>query len=69
MSDHHKTVAVSNPGGAPQQFRVQYRDERNGIWKHCGAFLSRREAEQYMDQLKPAGIATRLIHFRIPSAA
>ncbi|MGI9517660.1 MAG: hypothetical protein ACR2NP_11475 [Pirellulaceae bacterium] len=69
MSDHLKTVAVSNPGGAPRQFRVQYRDETNGIWKHCGVFQSRGEAERYMNQLKPAGVATRLIHFRIPSAA
>ena len=69
MSENFKTIAVNNPGGQPKQFCVQVRENNRPIWKRSAVFLNREAAEQCRDELRQQGVETRVVHYRLPTAA
>ena len=69
MSKQIKTIAVNNPGGQPRQFCVQVRDEDRMIWKRSAVFLDHESAERCKAELQDQGVETRVVHYRLPTAA
>ncbi len=69
IQDKHKTIAVNNPGGPPRQFCVQFRENARTIWKRSAVFLDQDAAKNYCLELQNQGLESRLIHYRLPTAA
>jgi len=59
------SVAVSSPGGAARQFRVQYFDAPTGQWQMFATFRSPDLAQSCLDDLIRTGLQARLINYRI----
>lgn len=64
-----RTVAVSNPGGRAPHFRVQVRGTDHENWRHSAVFGNRQLADQFARELEQGGLQSRVVHFRLPSAA
>lgn len=65
----HKTIAVNNPGGQPRQFCVQIQVGNQNLWKRSAVFLNQKSAEQCSLDLQTQGKVTRVVHYRLPTAA
>ena len=69
MRDTIKTIAVNNPGGQPRQYCVQVRDVGMRHWKRSGVFVDRASADSRNQELQRLGKETRVVHYRLPTAA
>lgn len=69
MRDTIKTIAVNNPGGQPRQYCVQVRDSEILQWKRSGVFVDQAAADLRNQELQRLGKETRVVHYRLPTAA
>lgn len=58
-------VAVSSPGGAARQYRVQYHKPAESDWHLYATFRSRDEAEDCEKQLQQRGLESRVVAFSL----
>ena len=59
------SVAVSSPGGAARQYRVQYHAPTESQWQMYATFRSRDRAEDCEKQLQKRGFESRVVAFAI----
>jgi hypothetical protein len=65
----YKIIAVNNPGGQPRQFCVQLRSGVDQNWQREAVFRDRESATRCCQELQRQGLQTRLVHYRLPTAA
>ena len=63
------SVAVSSPGGAARQYRVQYHSPADSQWQMYATFRSRDLAEDCEKQLQKRGYESRVVAYAICPAA
>jgi len=63
------SVAVSSPGGAARQYRVQYHAPTESDWHMYATFRSRDLAEDCEQQLQKRGFESRIVAYAICPAA
>ena len=61
-----RPLAVSTPGGAARQYRVQYQSADEG-WRKYGSFRRRQQAEECLAELQTCSVRTWTPKETIPS--
>lgn len=59
-----RLLAVSTPGGAARQYRVQYQSADEG-WRSHGSFCRQQQAEACLADLRARGLQARVVRYAI----